>query len=357
MAAYETAGRYRVGLALLFAVVLIWVGSSYLMHSIFGEQAFNKPFFITYVNTASLSLHLVIYFQSSKECRFERQRRQQQQRQQQQREPEAESDINLAPLTFVETAKVSAAFCLTWFAANSASNSSLAYTTVANSTILSSTSGIFTLMLGAYVGTESFVVSKLAAVASSFIGVYLVCNATPQQATAISAMNEITPTMIGNGLALLGAVLYAAYTTLLKVRVGDERRINTPLFLGMVGVFNTVFLWLWLALMHYTGIEPFEWPPSAHIWGMIIVNALIGTFLSDLCWMLAMLMTSPLVTTLGLSLTIPLALFGDVVFKHAILPPSYWVGSFLVVIGFIAINLSEQQIEDAITEIADVSIL
>src|SRR5690554_3001739 len=51
-----------------------------------------------------------------------------------------------------------------------------------------------------------------------------------------------------------------------------------------------------------------------------------------------MLMTSPLVVTLGLSLTIPLALLGDVVGYGRVLGLGYWIGAGLVLTGFFGVN-------------------
>ncbi|RCI00586.1 hypothetical protein CU098_001949, partial [Rhizopus stolonifer] len=62
------------------------------------------------------------------------------------------------------------------------------------------------------------------------------------------------------------------------------------------------------------------------------------TFLSDYLWLLSMLMTSPLVVTLGISLTIPLALIGDICFKGFIPGFKYTLGALLVIIGFLAVN-------------------
>lgn len=68
-----------------------------------------------------------------------------------------------------------------------------------------------------------------------------------------------------------------------------------------------------------------------------------------------MLMTSPLVVTLGLSLTIPLALLGDVVGYGRVLGAAYWVGAGLVLAGFFGVNgvaLSERDEADREEEAA-----
>ena len=60
-------------------------------------------------------------------------------------------------------------------------------------------------------------------------------------------------------------------------------------------------------------------------------------------------MTSPLVVTLGLSLTIPLALLGDVVGYGRVLGLGYWIGTGLVLSGFFGVNgvaLTERNEED-----------
>jgi len=63
------------------------------------------------------------------------------------------------------------------------------------------------------------------------------------------------------------------------------------------------------------------------------------TFISDYLWILAMLMTSPLIVTMGLSLSIPLALLGDTLFKHQVKDFVYWCGAILVLVGFTIVNL------------------
>ena len=62
-----------------------------------------------------------------------------------------------------------------------------------------------------------------------------------------------------------------------------------------------------------------------------------------------MLMTSPLIVTMGLSLSIPLALLGDFVFKGQLKGLFYWFGAVLVLTGFSIVNIrrDEGHIEDA----------
>ena len=100
----------------------------------------------------------------------------------------------------------------------------------------------------------------------------------------------------------------------MKRKVGDEARVNMPLFFGFVGLFNTIFLIPGFPVLHYTGVEPFKLPPTRRIWTIVLVrnrfyfrNRLLtskqvnsaASLVSDFCWAYAMLLTSPLVVTVS----------------------------------------------------------
>ncbi|KAG0263478.1 hypothetical protein BGZ95_003798 [Linnemannia exigua] len=222
------------------------------------------------------------------------------------------------PLTHWEIAELSFAFCILWFAANWATNASLAYTTVASSTILASMSGFFTLAIGSFLSSLLF-------------------------REVFSESRSVEPTapkapLFGDFLALMSALFYGCYTVLLKVKIQNESRVNMSLFFGFVGLFNLVLLWPVFGILHWTGVEPFELPHDSRVIWMIAVNAFVGTFVSDYLWLLSMLMTSPLVVTLGLSMTIPLALLGDIIGYGRVLGLGYWIGAGLVLAGFFGVN-------------------
>ncbi|KAG0321442.1 hypothetical protein BGZ97_011323 [Linnemannia gamsii] len=261
------------------------------------------------------------------------------------------------PLSHREIAELSFTFCILWFAANWATNASLAYTTVASSTILASMSGFFTLAIGAILKTESFNTLKLIAVCATVAGVALVSESDRNKSPMNDLLDPKAPIapLFGDFLALMSAMFYGCYTVLLKVKIQNESRVNMSLFFGFVGLFNLVLLWPMFGVLHWTGIEPFELPTDTKVVWMIGINALVGTFVSDYLWLLSMLMTSPLVVTLGLSLTIPLALLGDVVGYGRVLGAAYWVGAGLVLAGFFGVNgvaLSERDEADREEEAA-----
>ncbi|TGZ80575.1 hypothetical protein EX30DRAFT_341507 [Ascodesmis nigricans] len=342
--------RRSIGLLFLAVVVFSWVFSSFLTFAIFSDDSYSKPYFMTYLNTCSFSLYLIpvgVRHWWQKRCEHKRGGRYQQL-------PTITDSSNGAgvdeplhspppplKLTNMETLRLSAQFCLLWFIANYLGSYCLAFTSVASYTILSATSGIFTLFLGVLLSHTRFTIPKLTAVLLSFLGISLIANIDLHPTPANTPTSSRTPyeVFLGDLMALLSAFGYAAYITLLKHKTGDddEARVDYTLFFGFVGALNALFLWPGLIILHKTGIEPFELPPNSQVWAILLINAAI-TLVSDMCWAWAVLFTSPLVTTLGLGATIPVAMVGEMVVLGVIAGIWYWVGAVLVLAGFVIVN-------------------
>ncbi|KAL2315002.1 Membrane transporter [Schizosaccharomyces pombe] len=246
-----------------------------------------------------------------------------------------------SPLGFRQTAYLSLGFCIIWFAANYFSNSSLGFTNVASFTIISSMSGFFTLGLGTIVNVERFTLSKLLALMASVGGVIIVVTQDAKQAD----LNDSPPSRpaLGNAYALLAALLYGCYSVMVKFHITEESCVSTRLFFGLVGLFDLILLWPFLIILHLYGVERFSLPSTTAGLIVLIINASI-TFVSDYLWVIAMLMTSPLLVTVGMSLSIPLALFFDILLKGHYLNFSLILGSLLVFAGFIVVNYNQQNI-------------
>lgn len=179
-------------------------------------------------------------------------------------------------LSLRETAVLSLEFCMLWFCANYFASACLEHTSVGSVTILTSTSSVWTLVFCALMRVETFSVRKLAGVLASLAGVVLISSVDlsgrsdedrgsfPHKSTASIA--------VGDGMAFFSAIVYGLYVTVMKRRVGDEDRVNMPLFFGLVGVFNLVFLWPGFFILHWTGIEPFGLPPTGKVWTIVLVS-------------------------------------------------------------------------------------
>jgi solute carrier family 35 protein F5 len=78
--------------------------------------------------------------------------------------------------------------------------------------------------------------------------------------------------LFGDFIALLAAGFYGCYTTLLKLRIHHESRVDMALFFGYVGLYCLIFLWPFIIVLSVLGIEPFELPPSKTVTFFIIVR-------------------------------------------------------------------------------------
>ena len=370
--ASKRSKEWSLGLFFLCCVVVLWVLSSFLLNDLFEKGIYSKPFFITWFNTASFVFYLIPYYfktWKNKDLKL----------------PFIDTTINtddndytinnnnnninnsllnnnnnpyihsyhehnndsepnmlhsnkLHPLTFRETLQLSFSFCILWFSSNFFNNASLLFTSVSSQTILSSTSSFFTMIVGYIFSQESFDKTKIISLIGLFIGVLCVTlNDKPQTNDSYSFTDILT----GDILALLGALCYGIYSILLKLKVKDDSRMDMKLFFGFVGVFNTFLLWPSLVIVHYLDIEHFELPSSGYVWSVILFNCIIS-FLADFLWARAMLLTSPLTVTVGLCLTIPLALICDIFFKFKLNSTIYFLGAFLVCFSFYWINKNEQ---------------
>lgn len=144
------------------------------------------------------------------------------------------------------------------------------------------------------------------------------------------------------------------------------------LFFGFVGIFNILLFWPMGIFLHFLGVETFEMPHGRDLMAGLLFNAAI-TFVSppfffgaaprhgtrpketltpgrarqvsDALYLRAMLLTSPLTVTLGLSLSIPLALIGDLVYRRAGEPVQLAavLGGFLVLGSFVANGILDLQ--------------
>lgn len=70
---------------------------------------------------------------------------------------------------------------------------------------------------------------------------------------------------------------------------------------------------------------------------VVQVNS-VTSLVSDICWAYSMLLTTPLVVTVGLSLTIPLSLVGQIILQAQYASAWYWVGATIVFLSFLVVN-------------------
>ncbi|KAL8768922.1 MAG: hypothetical protein Q9209_004977 [Squamulea sp. 1 TL-2023] len=382
-------GRHTLGIILLSTTVFLWTASQFLASDLFADHTYSKPYFVTYVNSSFFAILLVpVLLQRLLSSNGIRRHLLRQRQKDTKYVLLAEDERNtlvktvskdarvadgdyvndgsnanyptentgtskgvvleaiVEKLTIRDTAWLSLEFSMLWFVANYFTAACLNYTSVASSTILTATSSIWTLLIGATLGVEAFTLRKLIGVLASFAGIVLTSsvdisgdNEENRGSFPYKSPRQIS---IGDALALLSAILYGVYTTVMKKKVGDEARVNMPLFFGFVGLFNIILLVPGFPILHYAGVEAFELPPTRRVWTIILINS-GASLVADFCWAYAMLLTSPLVVTVGLSLTIPLSLIGQMILNGQTSSALYWVGAGIVFLSFLFINYESKQ--------------
>ena len=191
--------------------------------------------------------------------------------------PDAQKISPSKPFDLGETVRLGLEFSILWYLANYFIAACLEYTTVASSTILTSTSSVWTLLFGALMRVERFSISKLIGVLASLTGIIMIStmdlsgeNDDRRGSFPHKTRQQIA---IGDALAFLSALIYGIYSVFLKKRVGDETRINMPLFFGFVGLWNVLLLWPGMIILHFTGVERFELPPDNRILKIVLVGS------------------------------------------------------------------------------------
>ncbi|KAB2071929.1 hypothetical protein ES319_A08G256500v1 [Gossypium barbadense] len=357
--------KYMVGLVLIICVVIMWVTSAEVTQGVFED--YKHPFVVSYIGTSLLTLYLPLAFFKDFLLKLLRGLQGPQ-------NPSVQQDdkhrINLKTLPdhvielgtkeesndIMESQKndgmlsamqvVAFGFCMApiWFATEYLTNAALARTSVANTTLLSSTSGLFTLIFGAILGQDSINAVNVVSVVISITGVAMTAFGDTwwplNESKPITNNNENHVT-VGNLLEMLSAMIYGLFSVLLKKFSGEQgEKVDMQKLFGYIGVFTFVALW-WLAWpLTAIGIEPkFTFPRSTNLQEIIIINSFIGNFLSDYFWALGVVWTSPLVASLGVSLTIPIAVLEDMIIHGRQYSVIYMIGAAQVFMGFLIANM------------------
>jgi solute carrier family 35 protein F5 len=361
-----TQSRWSLGILCILGVAVIWSASSVLVQVVY-ETDFRRPIFLTWVAnslficTFPLKAAFVLARRLLDRCSARRDvqsveiaRASDPDEPGPSATPSAHFILRLLGVSsgteLRRAARDGALVAPIWFAANCAYNISLSLTSITSSTVISSSSAAFTLILSVLWLHERPTAWKLIGVACCWLGNGLTVaadrgrapNATAIDASSSGGLDAVPPpgtSAVGDLVCLAGAALYAWYTVLIR-RLAPA---DLSLFFGFLGLWTCLALGPVVGALHAARVEPLDQLTPA-VLGLIVAKGLLDNVLSEYLWANAVMLTSPSVATVGLSLTVPLAIASDVVLPSAWLvdPQDPTALSFLaaaaVVAGFVTIS-------------------
>jgi solute carrier family 35, member F5 len=286
-----------------------------------------------------------------------------------------------------------------WFLANWSYNASLAYTSITSSTVLASTGSLFTFLFAVATRDEHFTRTKFTGVVLGVLGSAITAyhdgnNSSSSSSTATNGTTSRTAMTndessssslllllllsshhrLGDVLGIVSAVGYGAYAVQTRLLCPHREDLySMQLILGYIGLFNMTVLspmalYCYYELMKTTtgtttttatttiledGSKNDSSPSSHHLtWlvlGFLVLKGLFDNVLSDYLWLRAVILTNATVATVGLGLTIPLALLSDIVLlghKSTAWTPGSIGGALTVMAGFVFVNVGSSSSMD-----------
>ncbi|CAH6723129.1 hypothetical protein CLIB1444_13S01002 [[Candida] jaroonii] len=296
--------NFRLGVVLIVVAVLTWIIGLELVNSVLKDDSYQKPMMFALITGSCFSLNLIpdiINFFKPKEII-----------------PQEKFDNDPLPLNKVEVFWLSFQIAVIYLVYNICALSGLKYTSASNQTVLSSTTSIFTLFIGYFLNTDAFTLKKIICTLVSFSGVLLV-NFSETKSFNGDNDNKFIPKnpKLGNMLSVMGALMYAFYLIIMKVKLGNANRTtNETRLFGFMGLITIVLSGPVLFILDYYGIEKFQFPPPNNTVLLVVVANGVLSYVSDFVTILASLLTSPLITSLSLTSSIPITIFIDLIILH-----------------------------------------
>ena len=310
---------YALGLLFILLVSIIWALASVLVQWMYTEKSFDSPFLLTYIGVSLFTLLLPNHFLSEL-CQgrtpilllsLSPSRRHEQRSgayetisiEATEASPPSSSESQsrtVSSWTVEDHCWAAAKIAPVWFVSNWSYNSSLKYTSITSSTVLSSTGSLFTFLFAVVLRDESFTMLKLSGVLLGMSGSILTAfhdidarqdDNEPEQEdlsdTLLTHTGDENYKTLGDSLGLLSAVGYGAYTVMVRVLLPrQEHMFSMQVFLGFVGLFNCLALspiMIW-EVYHSSDL-------SLAVFSFVCLKGLLDNVLSDYLWARAVLLT------------------------------------------------------------------
>eukprot|EP00928_Gymnodinium_smaydae_P035198 TRINITY_DN24813_c0_g2_i1.p1 TRINITY_DN24813_c0_g2~~TRINITY_DN24813_c0_g2_i1.p1 ORF type:complete len:384 (+),score=61.20 TRINITY_DN24813_c0_g2_i1:134-1285(+) len=324
--------RWLAGVVCICFVAIVWTLATVLKQIVFNDLAFDEPLVLAYVCNACYIVHLPV--RALRRCVSAR--------------PLAPSSVPLdaAELTQPQAQAISAVAASDdvavvarrtairagiiispiWFLAQYTYSRGVATTSVTSSTLISTTSVVWTLLASVLFLGERLSALKIFGVLACMLGNVATLwggDAKGGQGAHFS----------GDILCVLAAMLYAAYTTVLRRLTGED--VPVTLLFGTLGAAVLVMVTPLALAVRWQALRNM----SVEVFGLLLFNGLFDNVLSQFAWAKAVQWTSPTAATVGLSLTIPLSVVADLI-RGTPLTGWSFVSMGLVLAGFFAVTFA-----------------
>ena len=371
---------FLAGSLLIIAACCSWTGAGYVTQYIFSHFGFDSPFVLTYSSCSFFSIYLVVwmarvhlignvtnplFWSKARDEIFlfgENLPKSDDSNHLYRNIPGTQSEINSDEVSLTESTSdssnilwifgkpipksytqidiIKAALIISplWMAANVFYNFSLMYTSIGSAMIINNSSSVFALLLAYVSGVEKITAGKISGIILSFIGVAFVT------VNSRDGNGDDNHSFYGDLCGIVGAIGYGLYSTVLKLKVpqndADETTVPNQLLFGYIGLINIIIFMpviIIMIVLNISNIRSLTWT----IFGFVILNCVFDGILGDYLWAKSVFLTSPTFATLGMSLTIPLAILCDIFVSHSTsdINPFTLIGAALVVGGFCIVNV------------------
>jgi len=318
LSAAVTRRSYACGIACICFVAVVWTLATVLKQIIFSDLKFDEPLILTYVCNACYAVHFPIHALLrltglAQPIPWRRVPKRDDAPGGGEMREAMVAGLIIAPL---------------WFFAQWTYAAGVASTSVTASTVISTTSVVWTLL-----GSIVFLKEKVTAL--KVLGILLCMAGNAATLLGNDTQSSQKGELVGDLLCLVAAILYAVYTTVLSSLV--QPQFSMAMLFGIIGISILlvgspfVFAFKQDALKQMT----------PEVFGLLIFNGLFDNVLSQFAWAKAVQWTSPTTATVGLSLTIPLSVVADLL-RHKYL--TWWtlVAALLVIFGFLSVTCASK---------------
>ena len=190
----------------------------------------------------------------------------------------------------------------------------LVYADITSVLVLSNVSWVFTFVLAYLFLGERVYLAKVLGSAVSFLGVY--CLLSSEASSKVSDAGEFGQrALLGKCFTILSAGCYSLYATFLNAKMRsspfkNDSKFDISLFFGLNGLISFVVVLPLVFILHMTGVQPFEFPTQS-VWFYLTLRAVVGNVVNDFFFGKTLENLGSFLTTIGLSLNIPLGKMVD----------------------------------------------